>query len=53
MSLFNISIIYATASLIGTDGLLHQKVFIVFHGVIYSIPSTNEDDFKTLVFVFI
>ena len=39
MSLFNISIITATASSIGTDGynLQHQKR-LVFHWKIYSIP---------------
>ena len=52
MSLFNISIITATASSIGTDGYkftTSKEVCISLGDVFHPVASsTNEDEFKTL-----
>ena len=52
MSLFNISIITATASLIGTDGYkftTSKEVCISLEDIFHSFASsTNEDEFKTI-----
>ena len=56
MSLFNISIITATASSIGTDGYkftASKEICISLGDLFHSFASSkNEDEFKTL-FVFI
>ena len=52
MSLFNISIITATASSIGTDGYkftTSKEVYISLGDIFHSlVSSTNADEFKTL-----
>ena len=52
MSLFDISIITATATSIGTNGYkftTSKEVCISLRDIFHSFaPSTNEDEFKTL-----